>query len=251
MRVLITRPRNKTADFAAALDLIGAEPVYLPCIEIKPVPDTTLLDRALNQLHCYDWLIFTSANAVEAVWKRMAALGVKSLPQDLHLAAVGPKTADCLQAHGLYPDFVPSEYTSARILPGLGSLNKRWVLLPSADIADDHLPRAIQTMDGVAHVITAYKTLPPEPDSQGLAELRQGVDVITFTSGSTVRNFVSLVRDAGLEPFTLPGKPRIACIGPKTADAARETGFKVDIMAKEYTVDGLVKAIAHINQELQ
>ncbi len=243
MRVLITRPRQKAAEFAAALRTSGAEAVFLPCIEIEPIADTTLLDRALLRLDCYDWLVFTSVSAVEVVWERLVALEVEPSPGNLHIAAVGSKTAASLRERGLPLDLVPHEFLAEAVLPGLGDLRGRWVLLPAADIADDFLPCAIQAGEGVAHVITAYRTLPAAPDSRGLAELRAGVDVITFTSGSTVRNFVTISRSAGLDPHQLPGSPQIACIGPKTAQAAREAGFKVDIIPDEYTVSGLVAAI--------
>jgi uroporphyrinogen-III synthase len=245
MRVLITRPRHNAPDFAAALRTISAEAVFLPCIEIEPVPDTTLLDRALSRLDCYDWLVFTSANAVEVVNDRLDALGVDLTPGNPRLAAVGPKTAVSMQEHGLPPDLIPQdEFIAEAVLPGMGDLNGRWVLLPTADIADDRLPCAIQAANGVVHVITAYRTLPAAPDLRGLAELRDGVDVITFTSGSTVRHFITITWDAGLDPHDLPCNPQIACIGPKTAQAAREAGFKVDIIPDEYTVDGLVAALS-------
>jgi uroporphyrinogen-III synthase len=125
------------------------------------------------------------------------------------------------------------------------------VLLPSADIADDYLPAGIQSADGIAHVITAYRTLPAVPDPKGLAELREGVDVVTFTSGSTVHNFITIAHQAGLDPHALPGDPRIACIGPKTAQTAEVLGFKVDIFPDEYTVEGLVIAINHAIQDLK
>jgi uroporphyrinogen-III synthase len=194
-------------------------------------------------LEYYDWLVLTSANAVDVVYGRMRALGVDSLPASLRIAAVGPKTAAKIKDKGIEPDFVPHEYISEAVTPGLGDLRGRWVLLPTADIARDTLPQAIQAADGIAHVITAYRTIPSIPDPAGLSALSSGVDMITFTSGSTARNFAILVQQAGLDPFNLPGRPRIACIGPKTAHAAREAGFIVDIVAPEYTVDGLVEAI--------
>jgi uroporphyrinogen-III synthase len=243
MRVLVTRPSHKSADFASALRAIGAEGVFLPCIEIQPVADTTILDRALSRLDCYDWLVLTSVNAVEVVCERLVDLEVEASPDNLRLAAVGPQTAASLRDHGLPPDFVPQDFLAEAVLPGLGDLSGCWVLLPTADIADDFLPSAIRAADGVAHVITAYHTLPATPDPKGLAGLQEGVDVVTFTSGSTVRNFVTIASHAGMDPHNLPGRPQIACIGPKTAATALEAGFKVDIVPDEYTVNGLVAAI--------
>lgn len=242
MRVLITRPGNQADAFAEKLSSIGAEPILMPTIEINPVADTTILDRALSRLNCYDWMVLTSTNGVEAVSGRLAALGV-TLPGSLRVAAVGPRTAALLEERGFTVDFMPGQYTGEKIVPGLGDLRGRWILLPTADIAADTLSAAIQERAGVAHVITAYHTLPAGPDPVGLAALKDGLDVLTFTSGSSARNFVLLVRNAGLDPFDLPGKPKVACIGPKTAAVACGLGFHVEIIADQYTIDGLVAAI--------
>ena len=201
MRVLITRPRKYSTEFAIALGDIGAEAFFLPTIEIHPVADTTLLDRAIFNLHDYDWLVFTSTNAAKVILERKTALGIRQFPENLQIAAVGPKTAARLLDGGVKPNFIPDEYIAEAILPGLGELNGRWVLLPMADIAQDTLPRAIQKANGIAHVVTAYNTLPAELDPKGLAAIRDGVDALTFTSGSTARNFVELLERAGLDPF--------------------------------------------------
>ncbi|HSF81344.1 MAG TPA: uroporphyrinogen-III synthase [Anaerolineales bacterium] len=244
MRVLITRPRKDASEFALALADIGAETFFLPTIDICPVADSTSLDHAISHLRYYDWLIITSANAADIVLDRKTALGIDRFPENLRIAAVGPKTAARLVDGGVTPNFIPAEYISESILAGLGDLNDCWVLLPMADIANDALPHAIMKANGIAHVITAYHTLPAEPDPVGLAAVYEGVDVITFTSGSTARNFVKLLEQAGLNPFHLAGDPKIACLGPKTAHAAEELGFSVDIVASTYTVDALVQAIA-------
>jgi len=159
------------------------------------------------------------------------------------VAAIGPKTAAKLQEGGISPNFVPDQHIAEAILPGLGDLNNCWVLLPMADIAADTLPNAIQAADGIAHVITAYHTVPAEPDPKGIAALCAGVDVITFTSGSTVRNFMTLANNIGLDPLNLTNNPKIACIGPKTAETAQELGFPVDIVAESHTTDGLIAQI--------
>ena len=244
MRVLVTRPRKDSADIARALGDIGAEAIFLPTIAIRPVSDPSSLDRALLRLNCYDWLVLTSANAVDVVLERLSELGIHSLPANLMLAAVGPKTAAKLIAGGFHPDFVPDDYLAEAVVPGLGNLHGRWVLLPTADIAHDTLPKAIQSEDGIAHVITAYHTVPEMVDSEVEVALRSGLDVITFTSGSAARNFLSVLKGTGFDPFNLPGRPLIACIGPKTAQVAQDAGFRVDILAETYTIEGLVAAIA-------
>jgi uroporphyrinogen III methyltransferase/synthase len=117
------------------------------------------------------------------------------------------------------------------------------VLLPRAEIARKALPEAIATAGGVAHEIAVYQTLPAEPDPDGLATLKSGVDAVTFTSPSTVVNFIEIVRRAGLNPLHLPGSPSIACIGPITQRAAEEAGFVDVIVAEEYTSEGIVRLL--------
>jgi len=242
-RVLITRPVDQAEQFIQKLNSLGAVPIAFSVIEISPIPDTTALDRALSRLHCYDWLVFSSVNGVAAVWARLDVLGISNLPKNLRVAAVGPKTAAALGAHQVTPDFVPDEYVGEAILPGLGALPGCLVLMPSADIAGDALANAISNGDGVAHVISAYQTIPASPNAEGFAALQKGVDLVTFTSPSTVRNFVAITQQSGFDPHALPGAPRFACIGPITAAAAEELTLPVDIMAKDYTVVGLIQAI--------
>lgn len=244
MRVLVTRPRKDADEFAAALQDIGAEAVFFPTIAIRPIADTTLLDRALSRLNCYDWLVLTSANAVDVVLERLADLDIHALPQNIRVAAVGPKTAARLIAANIQPEFVPEKYVAEAVVPGLGDLCGRWVLLPMADIAHDTLPQAIQAADGIAHVITAYQTVTEREDVDIESLFAPGMDVITFTSGSSVRSFKSLLNEKGLDVLSLPGKPLIACIGPKTARVAQDSGFHVDVIAETYTIQGLVEAIA-------
>jgi uroporphyrinogen-III synthase len=243
MRVLITRPRKDADEFAARLKSAGAQVHFLPTISILPLSDPSTLDRALSRLDHYHWLVLTSANAVEVVLERLAALKINRMPPGIKVAAVGPKTAAQLIAGEIQPDFVPDEYVAEAILPGLGDLKGRWVLLPTADIAHDTLPRLIQASDGIAHVVTAYRTLPAEPDPAGLSALQEGMDWITFASGSAANNFVAMLQQAGMDPYNLPGGPKIACIGPKTAQTARKAGIRVDLIASDYTTEGLVHAL--------
>ena len=242
MRVLITRPREQADTFAEALCAAGAEPIFFPTIQISPVKDPAPLDDALRRIDEFSWVIFTSTNAVEAIWARVKILNIP-FPDSVRVAAIGPKTTASLKNHGILPHFVPEEFIAEAILPGLGEIRGQNILLPLADLAHDDLPNALKRAGGFPYRVTAYHTLPAEPDPNGLAVLRAGVDILTFTSGSTVRNFITLVQAADLDPFTLPGSPQIACIGPKTAAAAREAGFPVHITAHDYTVEGLLTAI--------
>ncbi len=242
-RILITRPRKQADEFASALGAEGAFPILFPVIEIGALEDPAGLDEALRRLDGYDWFILTSVNGVEAVWQRFEALGLPGVPTRVKVAAIGPKTAAALRSRGVEPTFVPEEYVAEAILPGLGDLQGRRVLLTRADLARPALAKAIEQAGGRADEITAYRTLPSLPDPQGLAALREGVDIITFTSSSTVRHFLALAESSGLDPFRLPGAPLFACIGPVTAATAKECGLPVGVVADEFTTAGLLKAL--------
>lgn len=244
-RILVTRPRAQADDFAERLHTAGFEPIFFPVIEIQPIENNLALDRALEKLSCYEWVVFTSVNAVDIVVLG-GALEQSKHGDGIKVAAIGPKTADALRKHNIEPDFIPNEYVAEAILPGLGDLVGKWVLLPRAEIARKALPEGILHAGGVAHEITVYKTLPTQPDPEGLAALREGVDVITFTSPSTVQNFVAIAKQNGLDPLNLPNNPLFACIGPITEQAAREEGITNLIVAEEYTTDGLIKALSNV-----
>ena len=253
MKVLITRPRNQADSFASALTEAGFDPIFFPVIEIRPFKENVALDRAVEKLSCYDWIVFTSVNGVDAFFAHQESatesqshgenkfsLSLRDSVAGIKVAAIGPKTAQALEARGVKPDFVPEKYVAEAILPGLGDLRGRWVLLPRAEIARKALPEAIVAAGGIAHEIAAYQTLPAEFHPEGLAALKSGVDAVTFTSPSTVENFVEIVRRAGLDPLHLPGNPQIACIGPITQNAAQEAGFSDIAVADEYTTEGIV-----------
>jgi len=261
MKVLITRPRAQADAFAEKLRLAGFEPIFFPVIEIQPIENNIALDVALQKLGCYEWVIFTSVNAVDAVFNNLRfetatqklgekqnSLSLRDSVANCRVAAVGPKTAEALQARGITPDFIPKEYLPESILPGLGDLHGKWVLLPRAEIARKALPQAIFEAGGVPHEIAVYKTLPAQPDPEGLAALKSGVDVITLTSPSTVQNFIAFAKQNGLDPLHLPKNPAFACIGPVTEQAAKEENLPNRLMAKEYTTDGLIAALTSKEQ---
>lgn len=251
MRVLITRPRTQSEPFAQALLTAGFEPVYLPVIEIRPADDLTEMQQAIAQLASYAWVVFTSANGVEVFIDR--GLKGRRLKQagEPKVAAIGQKTADALRARGLEPDFIPAEYVSEAIRPGLGDVKGKCILLPQAEIARDALPHLIREAGGLPHEVVVYRTLPTEPDPNGLAALKAGVDFITLTSPSTVDNFISLAIEQGLKPLSLPGRPWYVCIGPVTEEAARLHGIFRLIVAKEHTTDGMVAAIRRYGATLE
>jgi uroporphyrinogen-III synthase len=242
-RVVITRPRAQADEFAEALVKAGYEPVYLPVIEIRPPADLQPLQNALRRLESYDWVVFTSTNGVKAVWENLHVLGIAGLPTGLQVAAIGPKTAGALRDCGVKIDFVPGEYIAEAILPGLGNLKGKRVLLPRASVARKVLIEEIQRAGGVVDEVAAYETVPGAPDSDSLQALKEGVTAVTLTSSSTVYNFVAITRQAGLDPHNLPGSPLFACIGPITASTARAEGLEVHVVALEYTTQGLLQAM--------
>jgi uroporphyrinogen-III synthase len=247
MKVLITRPRAQADDFAEKLRSAGFEPIFFPVIEIQSIENNVALELALEKLNCYEWVVFTSVNAVDVLFDEYSVFILKE-NTGVKFAAIGPKTAEALRKYSIEPDFVPEEYVAEAILPGLGNLQGKWVLLPRAEIARKALPEAIVDAGGIAHEIAVYKTLPPETDLDGLAALKSGVDIITFTSASSVENFASILCENRLDPLNLPNNPLFACIGPITEQAARDEGFQNIVAAKEYTTEGLIKTLTNLEQ---
>ncbi len=236
-RVAVTRPRAQAGALMEQLAARGAIPIAFPTIEIAPLDDTRQLDRAIAALNTYDWAIFTSANGVRAFFERMAALGGLAFPQATAAAAIGPATAQALAMEGVASRFVPSTYVAEAIAAEIGDVQGRRILLPRAEIAREALAVALRQRGAQVDEVASYRTLQTEPDAQAMAELQRGVDAILFTSSSTVRGYVELAGRA-------TGSAVIACIGPITAQTARELGLRVDAVAAEYTTGGLLQALA-------
>lgn len=240
-RILVTRPLAQTGALVASLTRLGAVPVVFPTIEIAAPAENGALDRAIAGLSSYRWVIFTSVNGVKAFWQRFSALGKgPEAFQGVRVAAIGPATTQALAEYGLSPDFVPGEYVAEAILLGLGEIRGQRILLPRADIARKALVDELTRLGAYPEEIAVYQTLTAHPSPEALAELERGVDIATFTSSSTVRNFFELLGERA--PDLLRGAV-IACIGPITAETARSYGLEVDVIADEYTVEGLVAAL--------
>ena len=246
-RILITRPGAQAEEFANALIAAGARPIFFPVIEIMPLNDFSDLDSALLKIHTYDWLILTSVHGVDAFFKRLDTLGIKHVPEGLHVAAIGSKTASCLSQHGVTAHFVPTEYIAEAIPPGLGEdISGKRFLFPHSDLARTDLVNEIRSAGGLVDEVVAYRTVACQPDISGMNALRMGVEIITFTSPSAVHNFVAIVRNNGLDPINLPGTPLFACIGPITKKAAEEMGLCDLVVANEHTTAGLIEAIGKL-----
>ena len=246
-RILITRPRAQAGKFAKSLAAQGAQPVFFPVIEILPAEDVSALDRALRTLDQYHWLVLTSVHGVDAFFNRLETLGIKRLTPKLRVATVGPRTARAVSDRGVWVEHVPDEYVPEALLPGFGDniYGKRF-LLPQSNLARTALAGEIRAAGGLVTEVVAYRTVPAEPDVAEVEALRSGVDIVTFTSPSTVHNFVQIVRKNGLDPLNLPGAPVFACIGPITKKAAEEAGLVEPLVADRYTSDGLVEVLGSL-----
>ena len=244
IRIIVTRSADQATILAKKLQTLGATTIEIPTIENKPPPDTDPIDRSIRNLSNYDWIIFTSVHAVEFFLRRMSMLHVPVSALSLvRIAAIGSATSAAIERAGKKPDYVPSEFLSERIALGLGNLRGRHVLLPRADIASKKLPLLLRGNGASVDEIVAYETIPPrELNSDRLSGVfNSGVDILTFTSPSTVRNFANAIGDANLG--RLMGNVKVACIGPVTAEAARDLGINVTVVESPHTISALVEAI--------
>lgn len=244
--VLVTRAREQASNFRKALEERGARCVEFPTIAVTPPASWEPLDAALASIGRYDWLIFTSVNGVRFFMDRLWAAGrdVRALA-GMRLAAIGPKTAESLERFGLRLDVVPQEYRAESLLEALGEETVRGCrfLLPRAAQARDVLPQTLRRWGAEVDVVPAYETIPAAEGAEKVAAmLEQGeIHVVTFTASSTVRFFVQALSHRDVP--RLLQKTLVACIGPITADTARSLGIHPAVIAEEYTIPGLVRAL--------
>jgi uroporphyrinogen III methyltransferase/synthase len=248
LRVVVTRPRAQAAAFTRLLEGSGAEVIELPTIEIVEPADWGPADEAMDRLGSYRMGVFTSANGVRRFLDRLSSRGH---PLDrvraLRLVAIGPATAGALQSRGLEVEIVPEEYRAEGVVDAVataagGSLAGMAVLLPRALEAREVLPEGLRALGAQVDVVPVYRTVLPEGGVERAQEvLRAGVDVITFTSSSTVTNFVRLI-GAERIPGVLGGAV-IGCIGPITGATAQAAGLEVVIQPRDYTVEGFHAAL--------
>lgn len=242
--VLVPRTRQQAGELSARLRALGAEPVEAPTIAIEPTRDPQTLRDAVASLvdGAYDWVVFTSANGVDATWDHVEALGGDARWfSRVRLAVVGTATEQALRRRGLQADVLPDRQTSIALgetLVAAGSEPAR-ALLPLADIAGPELAAALRDGGWTVDEVEAYRTVSVEALPVGVADrLRSGgIDVIAFTSSSTAQNLVALV---GAGP---PAAVRVASIGPQTSQACRDLGIRVDAEADPHDIGGLVNAV--------
>ncbi|OFW10292.1 MAG: uroporphyrinogen-III C-methyltransferase [Acidobacteria bacterium RIFCSPLOWO2_02_FULL_67_36] len=248
-RIVVTRSREQAGEFVEMLEERGAEAIMAPAIRIAPPEDGVPLDAACAEASTYDWIVFTSANGVDHFMSRLlASHDVRDL-KGVRICTVGPSTAARVQRFGIRVDLTPAEFRAESIVDALGKmeeLNGRRILLPRADIARDVLADALREAGADVTDVTAYRTVegPGERESdQDLYRmlLDRQIDAVTFTSASTVRNFVNIIgreQAADLLRSTV-----VASIGPVTAEAAQQLDIATTVMPARYTIPDLVDAL--------
>ena len=252
--MLVGRARHQAGALSAELRKHGAEVIEIPFIEIRKPRSFKPLDSALQNLSAYDWLILTSVNGVEAMWDRLRKLRLKLHAGDaegrVRVAAIGPATRKAIEQRGTRVDVMPKEYVAESVVRSLKSkVRGKRVLLVRAKIARDVIPQQLRRAGAHVDVVEAYETVVPRASRSRLQRVmknpRRRPHVVTFTSSSTVNNFVELLgapENSKSRAAQLQGI-RAASIGPVTSATLRQFGLPVQIAAKEFTIPGLVSAI--------
>ena len=242
-RVLVTRTRQQASAMNLLLAERGAVPVELPVIAVEPLDSAAILDRALNDIAAYRWLVFTSANAVGLFFDRMASRGLDARALGgARVAVIGPGTARALAEHGIRADFIPDSYVAEALAEGLAPMLSAGdrVLLPRAEGGRSVLIEELQKAGASVDEALLYRAAPGEDVAERARDVfAEGVDAVTFASSSTVRGLVDAL---GGDAAPVNGCA-VACIGPVTAETARGLGVRVDAVGEEYTIPGMVAAL--------
>ncbi|MDY6862640.1 MAG: uroporphyrinogen-III synthase [Thermodesulfobacteriota bacterium] len=250
-RILITRSYYQAKELSDLIKNYGGVPIELPSIKIIPPSDWKDLDSALHNIKDYDYLIFTSVNGVKHFFLRFKKMGGKIIDlKDLKVIAIGPKTAEAITSRGLTVSLMPQEYKAEGIIAlfSKGEIEGKKLLLPRSKIARKILPEKIKEYGGSIDVVEAYQTVASFESRKEIVSLLENkeIDIIVFTSSSTVKNFAKILEPYG--KFDLLEDLTIACIGPITAGTVREYGLKVEIIPEKYTIKALVKALVEYYQ---
>jgi uroporphyrinogen III methyltransferase/synthase len=241
-RIVVTRAKGQAEALSEKLRSLGAGVIELPTIEIRPAADYEPLDRAISALACYDWLIFTSANGVHSFVDRLDRSGVDLRALRARICSIGPATRAAVEALHLKVDLMGKEYVAEGLLDAFATydMTGKRVLLPRAAVARDLVPVELTRRGAQVDVVEAYRTVIPDDGAAHARELfwaARKPDCITFTSSSTVQNFVAMAGTHGLEDV------KVVSIGPVTSKTATDLGLRVDAEARPFTIDGLVGAI--------
>ncbi|MFQ5432792.1 MAG: uroporphyrinogen-III C-methyltransferase [Nitrospinota bacterium] len=243
-KIIVTRARAQASDFVERLRESGANTLEFPAIETVEPESWAELDAAVDNASKYDWIIFTSVNGLGFLLYRM-----KQTRRDIRdlagpkLCAIGSKTADALESVGMRVDLVPDEFRAEAIIEAIGDVKGKKILIPRALEAREVLPEELKKMGATVDIVTAYRTVKPQGKKNDILKMvRDGaVDMVTFTSSSTVTNFAGMFEKDELAE--IQGKIKVASIGPITSETAKKLGFKIDVSPGEYTIDGLTQSI--------
>ncbi|MFH1146670.1 MAG: uroporphyrinogen-III C-methyltransferase [Pseudomonadota bacterium] len=246
-RIVVTRTREQASELVDRLEKLGAACEEFPTICIIPPESWDPLDDAIRRLREFDWIVFTSVNGAGNFLARLKVLGLdlRAL-KDCKIAAIGPKTAEILENAYILPDYIPSEYRAEGVIEGLekAGVNGKRVLIPRAEKAREVLPQKLAEAGAHVELIAAYRTVKPEAKERdrlaGLFKNKE-IDMITFTSSSTVGNFVEIMGRESISEL-LKGVS-IACIGPITAETARQYGIAIHVMPERFTIEEMVRSI--------
>ncbi len=254
-RIVVTRTREQASELVVALEGYGAECLEYATIQMDPVDSYAILDEELERLHEYHWILFSSINAVQYFFERLYAKGLDA--RDLKgpdVAAVGRATADFLLHYGIVADLIPAVYTAEGLAESLldFGVEGRNILIPRAAKAREFLPETLRGAGAQVTVAPVYQNVPPTGYKDGLrAELESGkVDMITFTSSSTVTHFLAMLDAASQEELkALLHGVKIAAIGPVTAKTITDNGLRVDVQPGTFTIPELVNAVVHYYED--
>ena len=246
--MLVGRAKHQAPALSDAFRSVGADVLEIPFIEIRPPQSWDALDNALAKILDYDWLILTSVNGVNALFERLRQRGGSEADLlHLNIAAIGPATGKAIEEHGLPVDVMPEVYIAEAVVEALqNQVRRKRVLLVRAKVARDVIPAQLREAGAHVDVIEAYETVMPEASRSmlrsALDDAQQRPHVITFTSSSMAKNFADMLGHAMLISGVLNGI-KMASIGPVTSQTMKQLGIRVDVEAKEFTVDGLVSAV--------
>jgi uroporphyrinogen III methyltransferase/synthase len=241
-RILITRAIEQAEELSTLLESYGAQVISIPTIEITPPENLKPLDKTIEKIDSYDWVIFTSVNGVKFFTERLKKGGTDiEILRRKKICAIGPRTQGELEKMGLRVDFRPKEYRAEGVAEGLKArgIQGKKILLPRAREARMILPKELIEAGALVDEVEAYRTAKPAKSKASLETiLKKGIDVVVFTSSSTVRNFMELLPDK-----TSMNGVKVAVIGPITAETARKYGLEPHIAPQKYTIPSLVRAI--------
>lgn len=246
--ILVTRAREQASRFVELLSEMGARCFEFPTIEIAPPVSWKELDEAVARLPSYSWIVSTSVNGVRNFLERLHAAGKDSRALGgISVAAIGPKTADAWEEAGIRPDLVPDEYVAEAVVSAFErhDLKGKAVLIPRALDARELLPQELERMGARLDVVPAYRTIKPKGDAEKVRGLIEDglVDMVTFTSSSTVKNFIAIFAEDRGRLARLMSGVAVGCIGPITAKTAEGEGLKVSVVPTSYTINAFAEAI--------